>query len=527
MISITSAKRFVKLVANEDIDIIEHTHKVLESVKNINDKYFYFNILSEHLALDEAKKISEKLKAAKRHDTQSSTHANAHPKLLGLPISVKDCICVKDIESRAGSKILEGYKPVFDATAISKIKNSGGLIIGKTSQDEFGFGSFNTNVGVGFKIPKNPHDTMRACGGSSGGSAGITSKINFPHISLAESTGGSIASPAAFCGVAGLTPTYGRVSRYGLMDYANSLDKIGTIGKTVEDAAYLLEVISGFDMNESTTADVATEAYSDYVNTDVKGMKVGVINEFFSDGFSNGRTFDGTTNPSSGIQSMDRLESVQGIDQTIIKKCLDATKHLESLGVDVKNVSLPKTAKYGISAYYIIAMSEASTNLAKYCGMRYGASEKVEGNFNKYFSCVRSKNFGLEAKRRIMLGTFARMAGYRDKYYGKSLAVRKVIINEYKSLFKKFDALICPTMPFIAPRFDEIKKLTPLQNYYTDILTVGPNLAGMPHLSVNIGTDTHTKMPIGLMLTSDHFMEKNIIALGSKIEKPIDSKSNE
>ncbi len=445
--------------------------KIIEELKKIDREYNYFNLISEELAVGQAKELKVEPKG----------------RLNGIAVSVKDCICVEGIESRAGSKILSGYKPVFDANVIEKIKKEGAVIIGKTSQDEFGFGGFSVNVGLGFKVPLNPFDKERACGGSSGGSAGITQKASFSHISLAESTGGSIVNPASFCGVVGLCPTYGRVSRYGLIDYANSLDKIGPMGKTVSDVALMLGVIAGFDKNESTTIDAPVDRYTDFVGRDIKGMKIGVIKEAFG----------------------------EGTEKEVKEKVRDGISVLEDKGAKTEEISLPLTNKYGIACYYLIAMSEASTNLARYCGMRYGVHEKLEGSFNEYFSKVRSDNFGEEAKRRIILGTFARMAGYRDAYYIKAMQVRTKIIEEYKKAFKKFDALVSPTMPIIAPKFSEIEKLTPLQNYMMDILTVGPNLAGLPHITIPVKKD---KMPIGLMLIGDHLEEKKIIRLGSGLE---------
>lgn len=409
-------------------------------------------------------------------------------KLEGVYVSVKDCICVKDMESRAGSKILSGYKPVFDATVVSKIKNEGGIIIGKTAQDEFGFGSFCLNVGLGMKVPLNPHDKERVCGGSSGGAAGITAKADFRHIAIGQSTGGSIVAPAAFCGVIGLCPTYGRVSRYGLMDYANSLDKIGPIAKNVADIALMLGVIAGNDINESTTLDEPLDDYVSYVNKDVKGMKIGVIKECFG----------------------------EGVSPEVEEKIKSAIDKLKEKGVKVEEVSLPITTKYALSSYYIIATAEASTNLAKYCGLRYGVSDDFKESFNEYFSKVRSENLGEEAKRRIMLGTFTRMAGYRDAYYLKALSVRTLIIEEYKKLFKKYDALVSPTMPVIAPKISEVEKLSAMEQYKMDILTVGPNLAGLPHISIPVGNVSD--MPVGLMLIGNHLEEKKIIQLGSALE---------
>ena len=371
------------------------------------------------------------------------------------------------MESRAGSLILKGYKPVFDATVISKLKKEGGAIIGKTSQDEFGFGSFSVNTD---NIPKNPIDKDRVCGGSSGGSGGITAKASFNHVSIAESTGGSIATPASFCGIIGLTPTYGVVSRYGLIDYANSLDKIGVMGKGMDQVREVFNVIRGYDEKDSTSL-------KEEVNKDDKVKKVGVIKESLN------------------------------VDKDIKKIILD------SLG-DYEEVSLPLVEKYGVVAYYIIALSEASTNLAKYCGLRYGEGKDLKGNYNEYFSKVRSEFFQKESKRRIILGTFARMAGYRDAYYLKAMKVRSLIIKEYKKAFEKYDVLISPTMPIVAPKFTDVKKLTPLENYMMDILTVGPNLGGFPHVSVNVGEKDG--MPVGMMIIGDHLNENKIMKFGEE-----------
>lgn len=446
--------------------MMSEINRIIDEIKNINREYHYFNEISEELARKNS----------------------GNGKLKGITISVKDSIVVKDVESRAGSGILSGYNPVFDATVVEKIKNEGGIIIGKTSQDEFGFGSFSRNVGIDLKIPLNPFEKKRCCGGSAGGSAGITQKTSFRHISIAESTGGSIVCPAAFCGVYGLCPSYGLVSRYGLMDYANSLDKIGPMAKNIEDIALALDVIAGYDSRESTSVNRKKEDYFSYLRKDVKGMRIGVIRESFG----------------------------EGVDDEIKEIVKEKIRGIEEKGNKIIEISLPMNAKYSLAAYYIIAMCEASTNLAKYCGMRYGKHEKLEGNFNDYFSKVRSLNFGEEAKRRIIIGTFARMAGYRDAYYIKALKVRTKLIEEYKKSFESCDVLVCPTMPVIAPKFSEIEKMTPLENYMMDILTVGPNLAGLPHLNIPIGFKE--KMPVGMMVIGDHFGEGELLQVGKALE---------
>jgi len=476
-------QEFIKKIRNNEIDIVEHTHKVIIECKKINKEYNYFNTISEDLALEQAKELHKKIK--------NNDKGIKNKKLLGVMVSVKDGICVKNVESTAGSRILRGYKPLFDATVIKKVKDAGGIIIGKTSQDEFGFGSFNVNVGLGFKIPKNPFDKQRSCGGSSGGAAGISQKASFPHIALGESTGGSIAEPASFCGVFGLCPTYGRVSRYGLMDYANSLDKIGPMGKSLHDVALLLETISGFDGNESTTINKPVDNYTESINKNIKKMKVGVIKDAFSGG---------------GIEKVDRV-----VFQAIDKLGKNGAE------IDYDSLKLSFDKESSLAAYYLIATAEASTNLAKYCGMRYGISEKLKGNFNEYFSVVRSKHFGEETKRRIMLGTFARMSGYRDAYYLKALKVREKIVQEYKKSFKKYDALVSLTIPILPPKFFDIERLSPLQHYMMDTITISPNLAGLPHINVPVGFVDG--LPVGMLIISDHLQESKLIRLGSAFDK--------
>ncbi|MBI2673020.1 Asp-tRNA(Asn)/Glu-tRNA(Gln) amidotransferase subunit GatA [Candidatus Woesearchaeota archaeon] len=459
-----NVRGFLDEAKSGKVSIEESTYRILEEAEKINKEYNYFNVISKDYALKSAKELDKKLKKGFKG------------RLAGLPISVKDSICVRGVESSAGSKILKGYVPLFNATAVQKAIDEGAIVIGKTSQDEFGFGGFSTNAGIGFKIPKNPFDKERATGGSSGGCAGFSSITKFPHVSLGESTGGSIVNPAAFCGVSGLSPTYGSVSRYGIIDYGNSLDKIGPIAKTVEDCELMFDVISGYDSKDSTSS-------KEGLHKDDKIKRVGIIKESLN------------------------------VDPEV-KEVIEKT--INNLGFDYEYVSLPVSMNYGIQTYYIIAPSEASTNLAKYCGMRYGAEEELEGNFNEYFTKVRTNNFGKEVKRRILIGTFARMAGFRDAYYLKALKVRTLIIEEYKKAFKKFDVLVSPTVPILPPKFSEINKLSIMQNYMIDVLTVSPNLAGLPHLSINAGFSK--KLPVGIMFTANHFEEKKLFTAGKKAE---------
>ena len=476
---ILSARNFVSETLAGNVSVEAHTHKILEEIAKANKKFHHFCAVDEKGALQRAKGLDKERKAGK-----------AKGRLFGLPVSVKDCLCVKGLETRASSRILSGYVPTFDATCVARAKAEGAIIIGKTVQDEFGFGTFSVNVGEGFDVPKNPFDPERSCGGSSGGSGGFTALTEFSHVSIGESTGGSIEAPASFNGVVGFCPTYGRVSRYGLLDYANSLDKIGPMAKTVDDAALMLDCIAGHDENDSTSLDAPAENYSEAAGRGkaAKGLKVGLVKEFFGN----------------------------GIDEKVKSVVMEGVERLKENGAKVSEVSLPLNAEFGVSTYYLIAVSEASTNLAKYCGIRYGAQESLEGGFDEYFSKVRSRHFGEEAKRRIILGTFARMSGYRDAYYLKAMKVRTKLIAEFKKSFGKFDALLCPTMPVVAPKFSEIEKLSPMQNYAMDLCTVPANLAGIPHVSVNAGFSKG--LPVGLMLMADHLQEKKLFSLAFAAE---------
>ena len=404
----------------------------------------------------------------------------------GKPIAIKDNICTLNLRTTAGSKILHNYIPVFDATVITKLKAAGYGIVGKTAMDEFGFGTFSTNCA--YKIPKNPWDSERACGGSSGGSAAYVAASKLCNVALAQSTGGSISCPASFCGVVGLTPTYGLVSRYGLIDYANSMDKIGVVAKTVKEAAGILSIIAGHDKMDQTSQDVKKQDYTKFCSDGKLELKLAVPKEYFTN-----------------------------VDKQVSKSVWEAIEKLEKLGCTYQEVSLP-TTKAALAAYYLIAVAEASTNLAKFCGMRYGLSTDPENKgFNEQFSEIREQGFGPEAKRRILLGTFARLAGWRDQYYSRALKVRTKVIEDFKKTFKKFDAIVAPTMPILPPKFSEIKKLSPAQIYALDVLTVPANLAGLPHVSVPCGLANG--LPVGLHLIGDHFAEPKLIQIAHAFEK--------
>jgi aspartyl-tRNA(Asn)/glutamyl-tRNA(Gln) amidotransferase subunit A len=452
---------FITQASRKSIDMRDFYSRLFKRLGELDKTYNIFVTLSEDKALEQVKKT-------RKH--QGS--------LAGLPLSLKDNICCEGIQATAGSRILEGYVPPFDSTVALSSKSQGAVIIGKTNQDEFGFGWASTNSG--WKIPKNPHDPTRVTGGSSGGAAALVSSLKYPHIALGQSTGGSITSPSAFCGVVGLTPTYGLVSRYGLIDYGNSLDTIGPMARTAQDAALMLSVISGHDTRDPTTINQPPKDYHKDLKPSVEGLRIGVPKEYFR----------------------------EGIDPKVSACVWSAIGRLESLGATYEKISLPMTPD-AIAIYYIIATSEASTNLARFCGLRYGAEEPIEGDFNEYFSQVRSRYLGEEAKRRIILGTYSRMAGFRDQYYLKAMQARTLIIKEFRSAFKDFDILAAPSMPCIAPRFSDISSMTPLQHYMMDILTAAPKLAGIPTISIPCGLVGD--MPAGLHLMANHLEEQTLL----------------
>ncbi len=357
--------------------------------------------------------------------------------------SAKDNLTSKDFETCCGSRILEGYRPIFDAAAIADLRQAGGKLVGKTNMDEFGFGTFSANSAFG--VPKNPFDRERSCGGSSGGSA-CAAAVLPDHVSLGVSTGGSVCCPASFCGVYGLVPTYGRVSRYGLIDYGNSLDKIGLLSRDPAKLKKYLPAIAGKDARDPTSGCQPP--------LELKGEKIRSV-------------------------AVPR-EATEGLSSEVKKAFDGGLEILKSLGIEAEYVDVPELS-YAMPAYYILATSEASTNLARYCGMRYGHQDgDYSLGFDAYFSSFRTAYFGDEAKRRILLGTYTRMEGFRDRYYAKALQVRMDVIDAYKRLFAAHDAVLTPTMPFVSPRFDDIAKMSAVETYKADFLTVPPNLAGRP-----------------------------------------------
>lgn len=405
--------------------------------------------------------------------------------LAGIPIAIKDNISTKGIQTTCSSNILTGYIPPYDAHVIERLKEAGAVIIGKTNMDEFAMGTSTETSFYG--ATKNPWDTDRVPGGSSGGSAAAVAGGEAP-LSLGSDTGGSVRCPASFCGVVGLKPTYGVISRYGLISYANSLDQIGPFATSVRDLTTLLDVVAGHDLRDSTSID-REENYSSALENDVKGLKIGVPSEYFG----------------------------EGTDEAVEKSVWDAIHTLEDLGATHTPVNMPHT-KYALSTYYIIAMSEASSNLARFDGMRYGLRTE-DTNWHTTFSQVRAAGFGEEVKRRILLGTYALSAGYHDKYYLKALKVRTLIKQDFERAFNDVDVMIAPTMPYPAFKLGE-KIDDPLSLYLSDVDTVPINLAGVPSVSVPCGFSNG--LPIGMQVIGKHFDEATILRTAYTFEENTD-----
>jgi aspartyl-tRNA(Asn)/glutamyl-tRNA(Gln) amidotransferase subunit A len=407
------------------------------------------------------------------------------PLLGGVPVGIKDVMCTRGVRTTAGSKILGNFIPPYDCTAVARLEAAGAVVLGKLNCDEFAMGSSNENSA--FHPVQNPRDTSRVPGGSSGGSAAAVA-ADMAVVALGSDTGGSIRQPASFCGVVGLMPTYGRVSRYGLIAFASSLDHIGPLAKTVKDAATVLRAIAGRDPMDSTSADVPVPDYVAELETPVRGLKIGLAKEYFGD----------------------------GLDAEVRKAVEDAIQTLAKLGCEVVPVSLPHT-EYAIPTYYIVATAEASSNLARFDGVRYGYRAKNARTLPEMYRRSRDEGFGAEVKRRIMLGTYALSAGYYDAYYLKAQKVRTLLMRDFEEAFKKVDAIVTPTSPTAAFKLGE-KVNDPLAMYLADIYTVTANLAGIPGISIPCG-ETREKLPIGLQILGKHFDEATILRVAHAHEK--------
>lgn len=408
--------------------------------------------------------------------------------LAGVPIAIKDNICTHGLNTTCASKILENFIPPYDAFVIKRLKEEDAVIIGKTNLDEFAMGSSTENSG--YKITRNPWDLERVPGGSSGGSAAaVASSLAF--MALGSDTGGSVRQPAALCGITGMKPTYGRVSRYGLVAFGSSLDQIGTLTKDVKDAAALLQIISGHDSHDSTSVPIPVPDYLHEIGFGVKGLKVGIPKEYFTDGLSN-----------------DAQKAMQ-----------EALKVYEKLGAKIIDISLPHT-EYAVSVYYIVANAEASSNLARYDGVRYGYRASDGNGIVSMYCRTRSKGFGNEVKRRIMLGNYALSSGYYDAYYLKASKVRALIRNDFDAAFEKVDCIICPTSPVPAFKIGE-RADNPLAMYLSDIYTIPANLAGIPGISIPCGFSKEG-LPIGMQILGKHFEEKRLLQIAYAFEQETD-----
>jgi aspartyl-tRNA(Asn)/glutamyl-tRNA(Gln) amidotransferase subunit A len=407
------------------------------------------------------------------------------PPLGGVPVGIKDVMSTRGLRSTAGSKILENYIPPYDCTAVARLEAAGAVVLGKMNCDEFAMGSSNENSAYG--PVRNPRDLSRVPGGSSGGSAAAVA-ADMAVATLGSDTGGSIRQPASFCGVVGLMPTYGRVSRYGLIAFASSLDHIGPLTKTVKDAATVLRTIAGRDPMDSTSADVPVPDYVAELDKPVRGMKIGVAKEYFGEGLDD--------------------EVRQAVEAAIDK--------LKGLGCEIVPVSLPHTP-YAIPTYYLIATAEASSNLARYDGVRYSHRARGAKTLSEMYRRSRDEGFGAEVKRRIMLGTYALSAGYYDAYYLKAQKVRTLLTRDFDEAFRKVDAIVTPTSPTAAFRLGE-KSNDPLAMYLADIYTVTADLAGIPGISVPCG-ETKEKLPIGLQILGKHFDDASILRVAHAHEQ--------
>ena len=409
--------------------------------------------------------------------------------LTGIPVALKDVICTEGIQTTCASKILTNFIPPYDATVVRKLGQAGAVILGKTNMDEFAMGSSNENSG--FKITRNPWDPTRVPGGSSGGSAAAVA-AGMCLGALGSDTGGSIRLPASYCSAVGLKPTYGRVSRYGLVAFASSLDQIGPLAKNVADCAFLLKAIAGYDASDSTSVPQDVPDYTAALQNGLKGVRVGIPLEYGATG---------------------------GIDPEVLAAVNNAVEVIVALGAEKVEVSLPH-AEYAVAVYYVIAPCEASSNLARYDGVKYGVRDKDQDDLVKMYRSTRSKGFGPEVQRRIIIGTYCLSAGYYDAYYGKASQVRSLIVEDFKKAFEQCDVILSPVAPTPAFKIGE-KVDDPLTMYLTDIFTLSANLAGIPGMSVPCGFSKHG-LPIGLQLMGKHFAEEMLFKVAHNFEQATD-----
>ena len=463
-----------KALLNKEISAKELLDLTYERIEEVEGKVESFNSLTKNLAYETAKKVDEKIAKGEKL-----------PLLAGIPLALKDNMCTKNSLTTASSKILQNFESPYNATIVEKLNQNLIPIVGKANLDEFAMGSSTENSAT--KTTKNPWDLKKVPGGSSGGSASAVAACE-STISLGSDTGGSIRLPASFCGIVGIKPTYGRVSRYGLIAFASSLDQIGPFGRSVEDATALLQVISGHDKNDSTSIDLPVPDYMGALQKDVKGLKIGVVKELLSEG----------TQP-------EVKESIE--------RALEVYK---SLGAEIVEVSIPHV-KYSIGVYYILATAEASSNLARFDGVRYGYRAKDTESLMEMYTKTRAEGFGDEVKRRIMLGTYALSSGYYDAYYKKAQQLRTLIKQDFDKAFEKVDLMVTPTCPITAFEIGS-KADDPLAMYLMDICTITSNLAGVPAMSLPCGFD-NDGMPIGLQIIAPILKEETMLRAAYSFEQ--------
>ncbi len=460
----------------KEISSVELTEALFRRIDAVDSRVGAYLHLTRDLALRQAKEADEKIAAGQDLP------------LLGIPLAIKDLICVHGEKTTCASRILENFVAPYDATVSRKLKEAGAVILGKVNMDEFAMGSSNENSA--FHLARNPWDLERVAGGSSGGSAAAVA-AQACVAALGSDTGGSIRQPASFCGITGLKPTYGRVSRFGLVAFASSLDQIGPMTRTVEDAACLMNVISGHDPLDSTSADVEVPDFVGGLDRELKGLRVGVPKEYFA----------------------------EGLDASVDRAVRAAIAQLETLGMEPVEVSLPHT-EHAVAAYYILACAEASTNLSRYDGVRYGFRSEKSDSLYAMYTNTREEGFGEEVKRRILLGTFVLSSGYYDAYYLKGQKVRTLIRQDFDRAFEQCDVIAGPVSPVPAFKIGE-KRDNPLEMYLSDIYTISANLAGIPGLSIPCG-HTQSSLPIGLQLLGKVFDEATLLAVGHRFQQATD-----
>lgn len=475
-----SIRKLHAQLVKKERSAVEITQEALDRIQAVEPHLNSFLSVTAERALEQAQQVDAKIAAGEEIGM-----------LAGIPIAIKDNMCTKGITTTCGSKILENFVPPYESTVTQKLKDAGAVMVGKTNLDEFAMGSSTENSA--YKLTNNPWDTSRVPGGSSGGSAAAVAAGEC-SISLGSDTGGSIRQPASFCGVIGMKPTYGLVSRYGLVAYASSLDQIGPFSRTVEDSAILLSHIAGYDPKDSTSLKVEIPDYSANFKPDLKRrgqVRIGVIKETFGE----------------GINSQ--------VEQAVTK----AIEQLQNLGAEIHVISCPNF-RYGLASYYIIAPSEASANLARYDGVKYGFRAEDTDNLISMYNQTRASGFGAEVKRRIMIGTYTLSAGYYDAYYLKAQKFRTLIKQDFEKAFRQVDVLVCPTVPMTAFKAGE-KTDDPLSMYLTDLMTIPVNLAGLPGISVPCGFDDNG-LPIGLQMIGKVLGEEQLFQVAYAYEQSTD-----